>query len=84
MIVVVTLMEVIGIFIFLVMLGFAFYLGVAQYLRERKCKHDKGVRESQACEALCVVCGKNLGFIGTWREKNIKGKSDAENGRDAE
>lgn len=83
MIVVVTLMEILGIFIFLVMLSVLIYYSIVEYLRERKCKHDKGVRETQACEALCVVCGKNLGFIGTWREKNIKGTNDGKNAGDS-
>lgn len=35
-----------------------------------RCKHDGGVRETMACDAICVQCGGNLGFIGTWREKH--------------
>ena len=37
--------------------------------KQRMCYHDKGVNETRACEAICRNCGKNLGFIGTWREK---------------
>jgi len=37
-----------------------------------KCKHDGGVSETQACDAICKKCRKNLGFIGTWRENNKK------------
>lgn len=32
------------------------------------CKHNAGVNETQACDAICRQCGKNLGFIGTWRD----------------
>jgi hypothetical protein len=38
------------------------------YLKQRRCKHEQ-VREDGACNAWCSACGKNLGFIGTWREK---------------
>jgi hypothetical protein len=33
-----------------------------------KCKHDGGVNETQACDAICKKCGKNLGFIGNYRK----------------
>ena len=36
--------------------------GVA--LRQWRCKHDNGVTETMACDAICRKCGKNLGFIG--------------------
>lgn len=38
-------------------------------LFQPKCKHLR-VRESMACDAWCRNCGKNLGFIGAWRQKN--------------
>jgi hypothetical protein len=28
------------------------------------CKHDGGVTETRACDAICNKCGANLGFIG--------------------
>lgn len=31
-----------------------------------KCRHLR-VRESMACDAWCIGCGKNLGFIKHWR-----------------
>jgi hypothetical protein len=37
--------------------------------KQARCKHQGTVCESQACDAICSDCGKNLGFIGTWREK---------------
>lgn len=37
---------------------------------QRKCRHDSGVIETQACDAICKKCGKNLGFIGEWRAKH--------------
>jgi hypothetical protein len=38
--------------------------------RKAKCKHEMGVRETQACDAICKQCGENLGFIGQWRKKH--------------
>ena len=34
-----------------------------------RCKHTDGVNETQACDAICRKCGKNLGFIGSYRER---------------
>lgn len=36
--------------------------------RQAKCKHDGSVIETSSCDAICNQCGKNLGFIGTWRK----------------
>lgn len=38
------------------------------WLRQRRCSHER-VNEDGACNAWCASCGKNLGFIGTWRER---------------
>lgn len=38
-------------------------------VRQSKCKHNGFIQEDQACNAHCVQCGKNLGFIGTWKSK---------------
>jgi len=40
-----------------------------------RCQHLH-VRETMACEAICLECGRNLGFIQNWRETN-KGNTDA-------
>lgn len=40
-----------------------------------KCKHLR-VRETMACDAICRSCGKNLGFIQTWRNAN-RGNQEA-------
>lgn len=42
---------------------------VREWWIQRFCNHDSGVNENQACHAICKGCGKDLGFIGTWREK---------------
>jgi hypothetical protein len=45
----------------------AFLIVLPSIIQQARCKHDKGVRETSACDAICKECGKNLGFIGTWR-----------------
>lgn len=37
-------------------------------IRQARCRH-KEVYETRVREAVCTHCGKNLGFIGTWRER---------------
>jgi hypothetical protein len=39
--------------------------------KHRNCTHDE-VRETMACDAICRKCGKDLGFIGNWRESRGK------------
>lgn len=43
-------------------------IGIYDYLRQRKCPHT-AVHETSSCQAICRHCGKNLGFIGSWRDK---------------
>lgn len=37
-------------------------------VRSWLCNHAK-YRETQACDAICCNCGKNLGFIGIVKER---------------
>lgn len=39
-----------------------------QWFLEITCKHDGGIGETRSCDAICHKCGKNLGFIGSWRK----------------
>ena len=52
----------------LLMVLFMLPLWVNAALREWKCKHRSGFTETSACDAICVRCGKNLGFIGNARD----------------
>jgi hypothetical protein len=36
--------------------------------RQSRCKHAHYF-ETGKCDAVCSDCGKNLGFIGSWRSK---------------
>ena len=44
-------------------------VGFIQWYKQFRCKHDGGYNETQACDAICRRCGKNLGFIGKLRDK---------------
>jgi hypothetical protein len=61
------LVELMLMLMFVVPIALAY---LPQILRQSRCKHDAGVSETSACDAICRKCGKNLGFIGTWREKD--------------
>lgn len=55
----------------LVVAAVGFYAAGAaiELFTQWRCKHDEGVRETRACDAICRKCGKNLGFIGSWRKR---------------
>ena len=40
--------------------------------RRARCPHDRGVNETQSCSAVCRRCGKDLGFIGSWRDREAR------------
>lgn len=46
---------------------------IVKTTRQTLCKHP-AVYETSACDAICKMCGKNLGFIGTWQKRTVKGK----------
>lgn len=66
---VVTLQDVIGLSLFaiffLLIIGFSF----VNWVKQTICKHDGGVGETMACHAICRKCGKDLGFIGSYKER---------------
>jgi len=41
---------------------------IPRVIRQSRCKHDR-VFETGSCDAVCIECRKNLGFIGTWRDQ---------------
>ncbi len=72
---VITFGDVLGLIalaIFLLVVG-CFY--IKQAWKQSRCKHDEGVNETMACQAICQKCLKNLGFIGKWREAKLKEKN---------
>lgn len=42
---------------------------------QKQCGHLR-VYETMACDAVCLDCNRNLGFIQNWRDAN-KGKAGA-------
>ena len=66
---VITVGDVFGISIFCIVVTVAIAIGLNTAWRQYRCKHNEGVNETQACDAICRKCGKNLGFVGTWRER---------------
>jgi hypothetical protein len=67
---VLTLGDIIGLVLFVLVVVVALVVVSVQWFNQRMCKHDGGVNETSACDAICRKCGKNLGFIGSWREKH--------------
>jgi hypothetical protein len=65
-----TIGDIIGLAFLAVFVLWAIFIGISRAFSEWQCKHDGGVYETMACHAQCKKCGKDLGFIGTWREKN--------------
>lgn len=43
-------------------------ISAPRLLRQSRCKHVH-FRETGSCDAVCNDCGKNLGFIGSWRDR---------------
>lgn len=68
-----TISDAIGIALFILfsLAGAAVYLRI--WWRQWRCKHQQGVMETSACDAICRSCGKNLGFIGAWRAARKQG-----------
>lgn len=63
-----TIWDAIGL-IFLTLLAVGCFISwLARTIEMARCKHDGGVTETRACQAICRDCGKDLGFIGTWRD----------------
>lgn len=46
---------------------FAAYVYIKVFIKKSRCSHQR-YTETSACDAICVTCGKNLGFIGNIRD----------------
>lgn len=66
-----TLSDVLYVIVGCLLVGAWILVSLAKWWRQARCKHDGGVNETQACDAICRKCGKNLGFIGNWRKRNV-------------
>ena len=59
--------DVLSVLLVVLLLAVAVWRAVAQWLRERKCLHEK-IWENGQLHAICQACGKDLGFIETWQK----------------
>lgn len=67
---VISLGEVLSVVVLLAILMMWAFYQIKISFKQFFCKHDEGVNETQACDAICRKCSKNLGFIGL--EANVK------------
>jgi hypothetical protein len=59
---------VIGLLV-LIVIGTIYSLIMAPTMIKRsRCQHLR-FHETSSCDAICTDCGKNLGFIGAWRDR---------------
>jgi hypothetical protein len=72
---VITFGDVFGLIALAVFFVIVVFVYAKQAWRKSRCKHDGGVNETMACDAICKQCDKNLGFIGKWREAKLKEKN---------
>jgi hypothetical protein len=56
-------------------LGVMFF-GLKHTVAQALCKHDGSIGETQACDAICHKCGKNLGFIGGWNRSRSRSRAN--------
>lgn len=66
---VLTIGDFVALSMVIIVLGFGAVIGLIIWWCRRTCKHDGEISETSACDAICGKCGKNLGFIGTWRAR---------------
>ena len=65
----ITLSDIIGLTVLVLVLIVLAVFKIKTAFRQARCSHTGSIRETQACDAICGDCGKNLGFIGPWRER---------------
>lgn len=66
---VITLSDVISLTFFGLMLLFILGWALRDAWRQWRCKHESYYENSRNLDAICRGCGKNLGFIGTVRQR---------------
>lgn len=68
----ITLGDIVGLVLLALTVLVAAFIGIATAWRQWRCKHER-VSENQRCHAICRDCGKDLGFIQTWRDAHKEG-----------
>ena len=69
-----TIRDVISITFFAIFAALFIIFGLRNMWKQSRCAHSR-YHETSACDAICLNCGKNLGFIGTVRERNKQGEA---------
>lgn len=67
---VITISDILAIIVLISIAALFLIVMLPIWIKSFRCSHDGGVSETSACDAICLKCGKNLGFIGSWKEKN--------------
>lgn len=73
-----TIGDILGACALLIALAIWLATRLSTTVRQRRCSHDGRINETQACDAICGKCGKNLGFIGSVRAARASGKGGGE------
>jgi hypothetical protein len=68
------LVEIIALLLLIFMIIAYLVMNLTTYIQQSRCKHDGGVNETRSCDAICKLCGKDLGFIGTEANKIRRGQ----------
>ena len=66
-----SLETILGLIGFVLIIAYSVFIGIKTWWKQKRCAHQR-YRENMACHAVCNDCGKDLGFIGAWREKQKK------------
>lgn len=62
-----TIWDALTIYLLIVVVVLGLLFSAWRWATQTICAHDGGIGETQACDAICQKCGKNLGFIGRYR-----------------
>lgn len=65
--------EIVGFIVVVLVLGLVGLIQAAEWWKTYRCRHAGRISENRSCDAICDDCGKNLGFIGAWRDKQKSG-----------
>jgi len=65
----IVVVEALSLFLFIFILIAYVIMNLTTHIQQSRCQHDGGVNETRSCNAICKLCGKDLGFIGTEENK---------------
>lgn len=71
--IIITVPQIIGLFLLALISLIALVCWCKAMIKEYFCKHNDWW-ENQQCQAICSNCGKDLGFVGTIRKRDMEAK----------